>query len=206
MALPREVLRDHPAVASCRAALEAAEDLYAQGSQKGRGRGLGAEVNFSDIETALRHSGRVRSNEGLVMLDCRGFADAVEQDRFHLGSDPKKQQRLSESRQFPSWVRSAKTAIMQATRGLESGPPLCVACFCRKGCHRSVALTLLLERTLSTLPEFLVLEDTDHLSRHVVWGRGHCRLEACAQCQNMNKDARRTAEATLLRIWAASAF
>ncbi len=196
------MLRDHPAVQSDRIASGAAEALHAESSQKGRGRGLGAAVNFDNIETALRSSGRVRSNEALVILDCRGFADAVEEDRFHLGSDPAKQKRLSESKQFPSWVKAAKAAITRVAVRQER-PPLCIVCFCRKGCHRSVALAILLETTLSALKEeFVIVEDMDHLSRHVVWGRGHCAFEACQACQGPTAgDVRHAAEACCMRLW-----
>ncbi len=157
---------------------ESAQRLARLAKGKGRGRGLGPEVPLDVVASALAECGAVDSAENVIVLDCRGFADPERQRSAvnHIGLFPQHVASFVAHPEFPHFIRAAKRAILAA---LGLGGPFTIACFCKKGRHRSVAAALVIRTCLRERTEVDILS-LDHLAAEF-WCRGTC--DCCSVCR-----------------------
>ncbi len=162
----------------------ASRELASQGSARGRGGGRGAAVDenlFAQSLAPLLEPAHVH----VCPIDCRGFADARVDDRYHLGFAEDKLREFVRSREFATWLARTRIAIGTARRQghARGAQQVATVCYCRPGCPPSVSASQVLSHVLFRDPTFQLVAATHHLSRPL-WEMHYCN--ECRNCRALS--------------------
>ena len=174
--------------------------LKREGSARGRGGGLGPPVDERVFGNVLKAEGILSEDVVVVPVDCRGFADARASNRWHLGFEPQKVVDFVSSEQFPGWVTDLQAALLQGLQQAHArNSQVAVVFYCRSGCHRSVAASVVLRHILHEGVDrrMVTLTETMHMSKPL-WQTQFCN--ECALCRRPSSTRSQALE-TAARVW-----
>ncbi len=163
-------------------------------------RGRGGPVDERVFGNVLKAEGILSEDVVVVPIDCRGFADASAGNRWHLGFEPQKVVDFVTSQQFLAWVTNLHAVLLQGLQQAHARKSqVAVVFYCRSGCHRSVAASVVLRHILHDGVDrrMVTLTETMHMSKPL-WQTQYCN--ECARCRRPSSK-RSQALATAARVW-----
>jgi len=182
--------------------LENFDDVVLEECSKHKRGAAGAQISVKMLKDALsRHN--VKDVD--IVLDCRRFHDPNYDRslRGHIGVHPGE---ICFHPRLPGFLRFAKQMLFKAETARQCAqtsepnrlPILKLACFCKVGKHRCIAVAEVLRHVLSETG-YIIQDDVAHLSKPH-WYLDCCTGE-CSECKDQTSALRKAALANASEIW-----
>jgi hypothetical protein len=147
------------------------------------------------IEAFLKGVGVVPESHAVVCVDCRFVSDPnLRLEKTHVGYHPTIVNDFVWHRDFRAWLRDLGVRV--AAAAADAGD-VTVVMYCRAGCHRSVAASVIWRHVLEATSQRWHLSDTVHLSREI-WQQRKCG--PCSRCA-AKSEVRSAALARARQVW-----
>ena len=136
------------------------------------------------MSKVMRMGGVIPEGHLVYIVDCRGFQDPEKGSRWHLGMNAQNLYAIAHHKDFRRFIQVVKQRVNQWWNS-DATSNLVIACYCRKGAHRSVAMAVLLHHLLKMGDPNYFLFPVRHLSSEAgVWATDYCG--ECHHCRRFS--------------------